>query len=298
MDFQKIWNFFVLLFPIILTSGVGALYQIVDKTVASSLPEGSVAALNFAQLIYGLPVSLLIYPIAFSVYPSFSDFAVKKQLDQYIGMFQDAFSVLMFIMIPMSFIFIVYARTIVRLLYQHGAFTSKSTLLTAFAVSMYSLGLFTISANLLFQRVFFSFKDTKTPLYITIFVVIFNAIGDVLLSKVWGVGGIGFATALATILGFFLYIIMVRRKRFINIPYRPLIKESLKIIGASAVILVIALLLRDYINNSQTFVTLLARFTVVVMLLAIVYLIFTYLLRSSGFDVFANHAKVLLKKLQ
>ncbi len=298
INFQKVWDFFVLLFPIILTSGVGALYQIIDKTVASSLTEGSVAALNFAQLIYGLPVSLLIYPIAFSVYPSFSDFAVKKHLNQYIRVFLDAFSVLMFIIIPMSFIFIVYAQPIVRLLYQHGAFTSNSTSITAFAVSMYSIGLFTISANVLFQRVFFSFKDTKTPLYVTVFVVIFNAAGDVLLSKVWGVGGIGLATALATILGFFLYAVMVRRKCFINIPYKPLIKEGLKIICASLVILIIALLLRNYINRSQTFVTLLTRFTVVVMLLTVVYLIFAYLLRSSGFDVFTNHTKVLLKRLK
>ncbi len=296
IDFQKVWNFFVLLLPIILTSGVSALYQIVDKTVASTLPTGSVAALNFAQLIYGVPISLLMSPLASSVYPSFSDFVAKKQFGQYVKMLQDAFSILMFIVIPISLIFVIYAQPIVRILYQHGAFTNKSTSLTAFAVSMYSIGLFTISANVLFQRVFFSFKDTKTPLYVTVFVVIFNAAGDVLLSKVWGVGGIGLATALATILGFFLYTIMVRRRRFINIPYRHLIKEGLKVVGASAVMLVIALLLRNYISYSPNFIILLTHFTEIVVVLVIVYLICAYLLKSAGLNIFVKYLWKFLMK--
>ena len=296
INWKEVWHFFVLLFPIILTSGVSALYQIVDKTVASSLQAGSVAALNFAQLIYLVPYTLISVPIVFSVYPSFSDFAVKNQFKQYLKMFQDTFSILMFIIIPISFIFIIYAQPIVRILYQHGAFTNKSTLLTAFAVSMYSVGLFTISANLLFQRIFFSFKDTKTPLYITIFVVIFNAAGDVLLSKVWGVGGIGLATALATILGFFLYTIMVKRRLFIHIPYRPLIKEGLKVVGASTVILVIALFLRNYIDYSPNFIILFVHFTIVIVALTIIYLISAYLLKSAGLNIFIKYSKKLVKK--
>ena len=296
INFQKVWHFFILLFPIILTSGVGALYQIVDKTVASSLPTGSVAALNFAQLIYLVPYALLTAPIVLSVYPSFSDFAVKREFKKYTKVFQEVFSILMFVMIPISFIFIIYAQPIVRLLYQHGAFTNKSTSLTAFAVSMYSIGLFTISANFLFQRIFFSFKDTKTPLYITIFVVIFNAAADILLSKVWGVGGIGLATALATILGFFLYMIIIKKRRFIDILYRPLIKEGLKVVSASIVSLVIALLLRNYINYSSSFIILLARFTIVITVLIIVYLISAYLFKSTGYNVFVIHLRKFIKK--
>ena len=296
INWKEIWHFFMLFFPIILTSGVIALYQVVDKIVASSLSVGSVAALNFAQLIYGAPISFLISPIVISVYPSFSDFVAKKEIKQYTKMFQDAFSILMFIIIPISFIFIVYSKPIVRILYQHGAFTRSSTSLTAFAVSMYSIGLFTISVNGLFRRVFFSFKDTKTPLYITIFVVIFNVAGDVLLSKVWGVGGIGLATALATILGFFLYTIMVRKRRFINIPYRPLIKEGLKIVSASTIILIIALFLRNYIDYSPNFIILFVRFTIVIVALTIIYLISAYLLKSAGLNIFVRYSKELFKK--
>jgi putative peptidoglycan lipid II flippase len=296
INWQKIWQFFILLLPIILTSGVWALYQIVDKTVASSLPAGSVAALNFAQLIYAVPLGFLITPLVTSVYPTFSDFAAKNDKTGYSKMFRNTFSILTFIILPILFIFIVYAQPIVRLLYQHGAFTTTSTSLTAFAVSMYSIGLFTISANLLFQRVFFSFKDTKTPLYITTAVFIFNAVGDVLLSKIWGIGGIGLATTLATIVAFFLYAFMIRKRHFISIPYKSLIKEGLKVILSSIVILVIALLLKNYVNIAPNFIILLARFTLVALILAIVYLFSSYLLHSSSLNIIVQHSKKYLKK--
>ncbi len=296
VDWKKVWHFFVLLFPIILTSGANALYQIIDKAVASSLPVGSVAALNFAQLIYRIPLGLLSIPIIVSVYPLFSGFAIKKQYEQYVKVFQDTFTVLMFIIVPVLVLFVVYAYPIVRILYQHGAFTSNSTSLTAFAVSMYSMGLFTISINLLFQRVFFSFKDTKTPLYITISILVFNAVGDVLLSKILGVGGIGLATALATIIGFFLYTLTIRRKGLINISYDSLAKEGLKIICASAMMLFVALLFKKFINYSQTFVVLLFRFTVVVILLVASYLISAYLLKSSGLSIFVKYLRRMFRK--
>ena len=297
IDFQKVWNFFVLLLPIILTSGVTALYKIVDKTVASSLPVGSVSALNFAQLVYQIPFGMFIVPVVYAVYPSFASFASKNMDSAYEQLLEKTFFVLMFITIPILFLFVVYAKPLVRLLYQHGAFTSTSTSLTAFAVSMYSLGLFTVSANFLFQRVFFSFKDTKTPLYITIFVVIFNAVGDVLLSRIWGVGGIGFATALATIVGFVTYLWMLKKKRFLLISYNKFLKEGFKIIISSIVMLIVGIPLIYYVNASASFLTLVIRFSLVIILLLSLYSLSAYLLKSVSLIIFIRYARIFMKKL-
>ncbi len=298
INFQKVLDFFVLLFPIILTSGVTALYKIVDKTVASSLPVGSVAALNFAQLIYQIPFSIFIVPIVYAVYPYFASFAAKGTNSAYKQLFEKTFFVLMFITIPILFLFDVYAKPLVRILYQHGAFTSTSTSLTAFAVSMYSLGLFTVSANFLFQRVFFSFKDTKTPLYITIFVVIFNAVGDVLLSRIMGVGGIGLATALATIVGFVTYIVMLKKKHFLPIPYGKFLKEGFKITLSSTVMLIVGIPLISYVNYSADFFTLVIRFSLVIVLLLTFYALSAYLFKSTSLIIFIQYVKRFVRKVK
>ncbi len=298
INWQEIRHFFVLLLPIILSSGVSALYRMVDKTVASSLPAGSVAALNFAQLIYAVPLGLLAGPITVSVYPTLSSLVVEKKEKGYAEVLKKTLSLLIFIMVPLSVVFIVYSVPIVKILYQHGAFTSSATSLTAFAVSMYSIGLFTLSANGLFQRVFFSFKDTKTPLYITIFVVIFNVAGDVLLSKIWGVGGIGFSTALSSIIAFFAYLIFIRRKGLIkNFSYKFLAKEGIKTGIASIFVFLTAVLFKNYLLLSPSFLTLIVRFVFVAAVLAAVYLLIAFASKSFGFVVFKSYVKKLLNKI-
>ncbi len=298
INWQEIRHFFVLLLPVVLSSGVSALYRMVDKTVASSLPAGSVAALNFAQLIYQVPYGLLAIPIAVSVYPTLSSLVVEKKEKEYAEVLKKTLSLLIFIMVPLSVVLIVYSIPIVKILYQHGAFTSSATSLTAFAVSMYSIGLFTLSANALFQRVFFSFKDTKTPLYITIFVVIFNVAGDVLLSKIWGVGGIGLATALSSIIAFFAYLIFIRRKELIkNFSYKFLAKEGIKTGIASIFVFLTAVLFKNYLLLSPSLLTLIVRFVFVAAVLATVYLLIAFASKSFGFIVFKSYVKKLLNRI-
>ena len=66
------------MFPIIVVSGIGIIYQIIDKMIASFFPAGSISALNFAQRVFLIPYGLLATSILVSVYPSFSTYAVKE----------------------------------------------------------------------------------------------------------------------------------------------------------------------------------------------------------------------------
>ncbi len=296
INWHEIFIFFALLLPVILTSGANAIYQIVDKAVVSSLSAGSVAALNFAQLIYRIPYGLIAVPVVISAYPTLSSVAVKKDFSRYIEVVRKTFSLLIFIMFPLSVFFIVYSDTIVNLLYKHGAFTSSAASVTAFAVSMYSIGLIAVSANFLFQRIFFSFKDTKTPFYITLFVVSFNAAGDVLLSKIWGVGGIGLATSLSTIIAFFLYAYLFKKKEFVeDFPFDFIGKEALKTGFVSLVLLVLALFLKPFVRNSSSFFYTLLRFSGVSVLLTVAYLVLARITKLFAFTVFSGYMRKLFR---
>jgi len=59
-----------------------------------------------------------------------------------------------------------------------GAFDASATALTAGCVAMYYIGLFALSFNLIFNKVFFSFKDTKTPMYISLITAGTNIVFD------------------------------------------------------------------------------------------------------------------------
>ncbi len=290
IKWEEIRRFFALLLPIIFTSGVGAIYKIVDKAVASSLQTGAVAALNFAQLIYTLPYGLLAVPIVIAVYPTLSSLLVNENKESYDMVVNRTFSLLVFIMFPIASLFMVYSGIIVKLLYQHGAFTSEATSLTAFAVSMYSVGVITLSLNLLFQRIFFSHKDTKTPLYLTGTVVILNTTGDVLLAKVWGVGGIGLATTLSSICGSLLYVFSLRRKKFLN-DYQAgfMRKEVFKVGLSSLILLLFAIPLKKLLLKQTGFFILLTRFVGVSAILFGIYILLNFFVKSYGMEVFKKY---------
>jgi len=292
VDWPSMRHFSALLIPIIAGSGINVINQIVDKTVASSLTEGSIAVLNFAQKVYLIPLGLFAMPLAVAVYPTFSSLATEKNYKSYAETFVQSMSFMIYVMIPISVIFIALSQPIVRILFQHGAFTQSDTNVTAFAVSMYSLGLFALAANYILWRSFYSFQDTKTPLYLGTVVVTINIIGNLTLSRIFGAGGISLATAIAATTGLFLYAYALRKKQYIKeLHYTPLFKEGIKIIAISIFIGFLSILLKPYINASPNFIISVLRFALVLILLTIVYIPLSYLFKSYGYFIFIFRLK-------
>ena len=283
---DEISEFVRLMLPIVVVSGIGIIYQIIDKTVASFLPYGSISALNFAQRVFLIPYGLLATSISVSVYPSFSTYAVKEDNGSYSSLFEKSLFSLAYIMIPISILFVVFSHTIVQLLFERGAFDVSATNLTAGCVAMYSVGLFALSFNSIFHNAFFSFKDTKTPMYISLATAGINIVLDIIFARLWGVSGIALATTIVTFTALVLYAFSFRKKHYVSgISSHKIYVELLKIIFASAVSGVLSLILKRFIPQSAGFFIALLRFGIIVIFVGIVYLILTWLLRSSGFDL-------------
>jgi len=297
IDWEEMAHFADLLFPIILTASLFTVNNIVDKIVASSLSVGSIAILNFAQRIYLIPFGLLITPLNVSTYPTLSSLAASKNYKGYANLFQQSITLILFVMIPISVLFIVLSQPIVCILFQHGAFTSKDTVTTALTVSMYSIGLFMIAANDFLRRIFFSFKNTKTPLYISIVIVSINVVGDIVLSRFLGVTGIALATSTAVTIGFLIYFTTLIRIGYLaHVHLSDILIESIKVIFVSILIGAIAFFLRKYINSLSLILSIL-RFTLVSLILLVLYLFLTRIMRSKGFNLFRLYASKFLYKI-
>jgi len=147
--------------PAIVVSSLSVLYQIIDKTIGSYLPYGAIASLSYAQTVYLIPYSLIGAPITTAVYPTLSEHVVSNNSEDFLRLFKKSFYLLVFIMVPITVYFTVWARPIVRVLFERGAFSTASTLLTQKNVLMYSLGLLGITLSDLFRRAFFRLKIQK-----------------------------------------------------------------------------------------------------------------------------------------
>lgn len=232
VDWREIRQFALLLLPLVISGGISMLNQIVDKTIASSLDAGSIAALNFAQRVWGIPISLLATPIATAIFPTFSELALNGSARQeYESRLRKTLAVSFYLVIPSTFFIYFLARPIVRLFFERGAFDARATNLTAFVLQMYVFGLFGHAISPILSRVFYSFKNTVTPVIVGIICVALNVILNIVLSKIMGAAGIALATSIVMILNFVLYSLYL--KKYLNPFPRQLAAETIKIILSS-----------------------------------------------------------------
>jgi len=167
--------------PAILGRGVVQISTYVDLLLASTLFEGAVATLGYAQTLYVLPVSLFGMAIAAAELPEMSrqgraaSDALRARLES--GLRQIAVLV-----VPSAVGYIVMGDVIVGALYQSGAFHRLDTLLVWIVLGAYSFGLIASTSTRLYSSAFYALQNTKTPAqYAAIRVVAAAALGGTLM---------------------------------------------------------------------------------------------------------------------
>jgi len=288
---KEIKNFLIILLPLILTGGINILNQIIDKTIASDLLIGSISILNFAQRTYAIPLTILVVPLITAIFPTFSSLALNKgKRKDYAQILKKSLFLSWSIIIPVSVVIMILSEPIVKFLFQRGAFTSTATQLTALTVIMYSIGLFAISANYFLIKVFYSFKNTKTPLILGAIIVSINIIGNIILSKTLGVYGIALATSISSIIGFILYYQIIKNKYFKNENFDIPIKKISKIILLSIFLGVISLFLKPYLlSYSQNFLSFVFKFIISGLILISSSYFFARLLKIQELQIIKNY---------
>ncbi len=302
---KEIKNFLIILLPLILAGGINILNQIVDKTIASGLPIGSISILNFAQRTYAIPLTILVVPLITAIFPTFSSLATDKDKSKrknYAQILKKSLFLSWSIIIPIAVIMMILAEPIVKFLFQRGAFTNIATQLTALTVTMYSIGLFAVSANYFLIKIFYSFQNTKTPLILGAIIVSINIIGNIVLSKILGVQGIALATSIASIIGFILYFKVIKNKYFKNENFIISVKKILKIILLSVLLGITSLFLKPYLlTYSPNLFSFALKFVISGLTLTLFYFILSQLLKVQEIEIIGDYFKkilnILIKKI-
>jgi putative peptidoglycan lipid II flippase len=301
MDWPAILQFAALLMPLVLAGGVSTLNVMVDRWVASRLPEGAIAALNFSGRVWTLPITLLAAPIATAVFPSFSSMAVDgSALHAMDDKVRRTVAFLAYIVIPSSVGIVVLATPITRLLFQRGAFDAAATAITASCVQMYALGLVFQAVAPILAKVFYAFKNTVTPLLIGLGIVGANMAGNIILSRYLGAAGIALATSITVTLGTVIYALLLRRYFRVEdrlSPTYPLWTQMIRTLLATVPVGLIAWLGLRWMSPVAAFIPLLLRTMAVCCVAALVYVVCSITLRLDGWQTIADRFKGLARRL-
>ena len=301
IDWPEIKQFAIFLLPLVISGSLSILNQIVDKTIASGLDAGSIAALNFATRVWGIPISLLAIPIATAVFPSFSEMAINgTSRKEYEDKLNRTLGYMFYLTIPATFFLFFLAKPLVRLFFERGAFDSKATVLTSFVLKMYVLGLFAHAISPVLARVFYSFKNTVTPLIISAICVALNINLNIVLSKIMGASGIALATSIVMALNIILFSHFLRR--YLRTFPRTLNIDILKIFISSTPLGIIGYFSSPLFANIPAssipgFVILALRIGLVGLISLALFFFFSRLFRLEPYEFIKSYSLGFIKRL-
>lgn len=241
--------------PVLIGVLVNEVNIIVDKAIASTLHVGAISALNYSSGIQEFVVGVVILSIITVVYPLMSEFSGKKQYQQLKDLYNRTVFMNLFLVIPATIGLMVFSKEITSLLFFRGAFDEVSLAITQKSLFFYALGIIGISLNTIGQRVFYSLKEIKEPLVISIFSVVLNIILNIYFAKIFGLIGLALATSIAMTMSGIITIYVLNRKN-ISLNRKFLIKSIGKILINSLIIILIARFLYGLFQNNISLVIL------------------------------------------
>jgi putative peptidoglycan lipid II flippase len=204
--------------PRVVTLAVVRANFLILTNLASRLGEGSVSALNYAYLLMQFPESLIGTAIALAVFPTLSQLAAQNESAQLRRLFYRSLAVILILATVAAVVFVLWARPIVQIVLQRGAFGTASVDAVAFALQFYALAIVGESALEICARIFYAQHDAKTPLWVALSAMVVNLLLSLTLIGPLGIGGLVLARAvgLSWEAGWLLYIAHARWFRRAN----------------------------------------------------------------------------------
>ncbi|MFA5052388.1 MAG: murein biosynthesis integral membrane protein MurJ [Patescibacteria group bacterium] len=186
--------------------------QLVSLIIGSTLVVGSVAVFNFANNLQNFPINVFGVSIAVASFPYFSEASAQKNVGLFVQYFSKNFRRILFVVIPVSVLFILLRAQFVRVVLGTGAFDWDDTRLTAQTLGFFSLSLFAQSLVPLLARSFYAWHDTKTPVKVAVISLVADIVGAVILSRFMGVEGLALAFSIASFINMILLYLLLRKK--------------------------------------------------------------------------------------
>lgn len=194
---ENIRNSIKMFMPVFISTAVTTINLVVDRALASSLEDGSVSALNYANRVT-LLANISIIITGSLVFPRFAKLSGDKEgLGK---LYSYSNKLIIYVTVPITIYTVFMNLEMVRFLFQRGEFTDHSSTLTSYALLYYMLGIVPIGIREITNRAYFSLHNSKIPMYFGFAAVFLNVVLSFILSKIMQVGGIALASSLSTLL--------------------------------------------------------------------------------------------------
>ncbi|MBN1139857.1 MAG: murein biosynthesis integral membrane protein MurJ, partial [Anaerolineae bacterium] len=153
----------VLYLPIAAGLIISNLQIAIDRRLASTTGDSSIAWMANATTLFQLPHGLVAVAIALAVLPTLSRLSAAGDQEGFRRTLGQGLRLVLVLIVPATLGLLVLARPAVALLFQHGQFTAYDTLQVSAALRYYLFGLIFASIDWPLNYAFYARQNTLTP---------------------------------------------------------------------------------------------------------------------------------------
>ena len=236
IDFKNkgVREIFSLMLPIFLSLGAVQLNNSVDNFFALNLGGGNTTALTLSWRVANLPLGVFSVAIITVLYPLISRQAAEKDVKGLKESFSLGVREIGYMMIPASAGLVILSHPIIKVLFEHYNFSPEDTKKVALILVFHSLGLVFFGLLMILNRVFYAFKNVRTPLKVASISIIVNLALDWVLIRFMDINGLALSTTLVA-LSNVIILLVILRKKVGSFGAKRIMVSYLKIFAAAAI---------------------------------------------------------------
>jgi putative peptidoglycan lipid II flippase len=196
------------------TIGVAAVQinVLVNTYLATYQEQGAVSWLNYAFRLMYLPIGLFGVSIATAALPDIARHAAANDYAAIRRTLSSGLRLMLMLNVPATLGLMVLAEPIISLLLERYRFRPADTAATAAALMFYAPGLLGYSAVKIASPTFYSLRDSRTPVIVSVISVLVNLALNLTLVRIMGFRGLALGTAAAAIINAVMLLFLLRRR--------------------------------------------------------------------------------------
>lgn len=275
----------VLAVPAAITGGVTQINLVIGQAIASS-KEGAIAALQYADRIYQLPLGVVGVAVGVVLLPELAR-ALKSGHEREAANIQNrSIEFVLFLTLPAAVALWLLSDDIIRVLYERGAFSENNTALVGSILAIFGLGLPGFVLIKALQPGFYAREDTKSPMRFTGIAVFVNSALSILLFPLLAERGIALAEAVAGWINTVLLLVTLLRRGHLTWEWALARRTGLLLVSSGVMGGVIVYLLHRWeplLATGSSLVTKTGTLTLLILISMAVYFFVAFLI--GGVDV-------------
>ncbi len=197
--------------PATFSSGTMQINVYTDIFFAAFVP-GTLAALNFSNLLVQTPLGIVSNIILVPFFPIFSRLTAPSQWPELKQRIRQSLMLVALTMLPISALIVTLAEPIVTVVYRRGAFGEEAVQLVTTILIAYGVGMFVYLARDIMVRVFYALGDGQTPFKISVVNIVVNAALDYVFFKLMGPAGLVVATIGVNVVSLVAMTVLLNRR--------------------------------------------------------------------------------------